>query len=96
MSDVADQWREWIDQVCAAVGVDPDAVRPGEVLGLAGVVSREVVRPMAPVSAFIWGLAVATHPDADPESLRVALLDCARSHPGTFPSPGVDVPPATR
>ena len=86
MSETADQWREWIDQVCAAVGVDPDDVRPGDVLGLAGVVSREVVRPMAPVSAFIWGLAVASHPEADPAALRSALLDCARGSSGRAPS----------
>ena len=55
-------------------------------LGLAGVVSREVVRPMAPVSAFIWGLAVASHPEADPAALRSALLDCARGSSGRAPS----------
>ena len=80
MSDAATQWHEWLDQVCAAVGVDPGAVPVGEVLGLAGSVSRDVVRPMAPVSAFVWGLAVAAHPDADPARLRRAILDCAAAH----------------
>ncbi len=96
MSDVAERWRTWIDQVCGAVGVDPDAVPVGEVLGLAGTVSHEVMRPMAPVSAFIWGLAVATHPDADPDALRAALLDCARSRSGDSPPARGEVSPRTR
>ena len=86
MSDVATQWREWIDQICAAVDVDPGGVPVGAVLGLAGSVSRDVVRPMAPVSAFIWGLAVASHPDADPDRLRRAILDAAAAHRAATPA----------
>ena len=93
MSDAATQWHEWLDQVCAAVGVDPVAVPVGEVLGLAGSVSRDVVRPMAPVSAFIWGLALASHPDADPARLRRALLDCAATQ---RPLSGASQPPVPR
>ena len=83
MSDAASQWQEWLDQICGAVGVDPAVVPVGEVLGLAGSVSRDVVRPMAPVSAFIWGVAVAAHPDADPAGLRRAILDCAAAQHGS-------------
>lgn len=86
MSDAATHWHEWLDQVCGAVGVDPADVPVGEVLGLAGSVSRDVVRPMAPVGAFIWGLAVASHADADPELLRRAILECAAAQRPVTPS----------
>ena len=36
-------------------------------------VSHTGARPMAPVSAFVLGLAIGAHADADPEALRVAL-----------------------
>ena len=38
---------------------------------------REVVRPMGPVAAYLWGVAVATHPDADPAELRRAIAAAA-------------------
>jgi len=86
VSDVATRWQEWIDQICAAVGVDPARVPVGDVLGLAGSVSRDVVRPMAPVSAFIWGLAVSSQPEAEPARLRAAILDCAAAQRPVSPA----------
>ena len=69
-----EQWRPWIDEVCQAVDVDSAEVDVPAILDLAGTVSREFLRPMAPVSTYPWGLAMAAHPEADPAGLREAIL----------------------
>jgi len=68
------RWQAWVDDVCAAMGVDASLVSVGAVHGLSGVIARDFVRPMAPVSAFIWGVACARHPEADPARLREAIV----------------------
>ncbi|HEX2857338.1 MAG TPA: DUF6457 domain-containing protein [Propionibacteriaceae bacterium] len=70
----AGRWQAWIEEVCTAMGVDPRLVNLDEVHALSGVVARDVVRPMAPVSAFIWGVACARHPGSDPSQLRDAIV----------------------
>lgn len=67
-------WGPWIGEVCASVGVDAAEVDIEDVHALTQVVARDFLRPMAPVSAYIWGLARAQHPDADPDQLREAIL----------------------
>lgn len=71
----AQAWAPWIAEVAEAVGVDADAP-VAELMELSGRVSREFLRPMAPVSTFLWGLARATHPDADPIELADTILSC--------------------
>ncbi len=67
-------WRDWIAEVCAAVGVDPEAVSVADIHDLTRAVAHDFVRPMAPVSAYLWGLARAAHPDADPADLRDRIV----------------------
>lgn len=52
-------WQPWVDAVCASVDVDPSLVDMARVQRLTRAVSRAVARPMAPVSAYLLGLAQA-------------------------------------
>ncbi|SNY58497.1 DUF6457 domain-containing protein [Paractinoplanes atraurantiacus] len=66
----------WIKVVGAELGIDPAEVPTGAVLGLAKDVAHNVVRPGAPVSAYLIGLAVGR--GADPaeavEKVRALAL----------------------
>lgn len=67
-------WAEWIHDVAAAVGVSDADVSVQDLMELSSAVSSRFTRPMAPVSAFLWGYARALAPDADPRSLAAAIL----------------------
>ncbi len=69
-------WQPWIDHVCSAMGVDPALVDARAIHDLTGEVARVGERPMAPVSAHLWGVAVGAGADAD--AAGAALLDAAR------------------
>lgn len=49
--------QEWSDELAAALGLDPEVIDVDEILGMTGVVAHAVVRPAAPMSAFLVGLA---------------------------------------
>ena len=70
----ASRWQEWVESVCAVVGVEPRLVSIDDIHGLSGIIARDFVRPMAPVSAFIWGIAQGRHPGIDPRALRDAII----------------------
>lgn len=56
--DPAEQrWHAWIEEACAAVGVDPEHVAVRPILALTKTIAHEFERPMAPVGAYILGLA---------------------------------------
>lgn len=67
-------WAPWIREVAASVGVSDAQVSVGDLMELAGAVSQRFTRPMAPVSAFLWGYARGSDPDADPHDLVDAIL----------------------
>jgi hypothetical protein len=48
----------WTAAACAELGLDPAAVDQRTILDLARVVAHQVDRPAAPVTAFLFGLAV--------------------------------------
>lgn len=62
----------WVADLCAALGVEREAVVTADVLALAGDAAHAVVRPAAPVTTFVVGyaagLAVARGQSA-PEAL---------------------------
>ena len=68
-------WAVWVEHVAAALEVDASGVSPRAVHDLTGQVAARYQRPMAPVSAYLWGLAIATHPDRDPGELARVILD---------------------
>ena len=72
-------WRPFIDKACEAVGVDPALVDTDAILTMTREIAHAGARPMAPVSAFIWGLAVGR--GGDPEYLRRVLEDAASAAP---------------
>ncbi|HQF03674.1 MAG TPA: DUF6457 domain-containing protein [Phycicoccus sp.] len=51
-------WHDWIVEACAALDVDPDLVDVKAIHGLTKRIAHEYERPMAPVGAYILGLAV--------------------------------------
>lgn len=67
-------WRGWIDAVGEAVGVPTEGVHVADVHALTRVVAHELARPLAPVSAYLWGMACAAHPDRDPADLRDVIV----------------------
>lgn len=64
----------WVDHVSTELGVDPDAVDVGVLLSMTKTVAHDVVRPAAPITCFIAGLAAAGgNPDALGETIDKIL-----------------------
>ena len=68
MAEDRSAWRPFIERACRAVGVDASTIDEDLVLDLTAVIAREGERPMAPVGAYILGLAVGA--GGDPVELR--------------------------
>ena len=67
------EWRPFIERACEAVGVDAAGVDEDLILELTARIAHEGERPMAPVGAYILGLAVAA--GGDPVELRAKIED---------------------
>ncbi|RKN14628.1 hypothetical protein D7147_28140 [Micromonospora musae] len=70
---------DWVTAACAELGLDPAQVPVPAVLNLAKDVAHQVLRPGAPVSAFLLGLAVGR--GADPTETAERLSALAASWP---------------
>ncbi len=82
MSDLDDAaWRPWVEHVAAALGVLPGDVDIDIdfIHALTQVVAHEFQRPMAPVSAYVLGLAAALHPERSLDDLRDEIVRVIRS-----------------
>jgi hypothetical protein len=66
--------QEWVAAAGAELGLDPAEVPVGVVLGLARDVAHQVVRPGAPVSAYLMGLAVGRGADPAETAARLSAL----------------------
>ncbi|WP_174521120.1 DUF6457 domain-containing protein, partial [Kribbia dieselivorans] len=64
-ANYATELEPWILQACATVGVDPRLVDVDRVHTLTGRVAEGLERSMAPISAFIVGLALGRGPGQD-------------------------------
>ncbi len=64
-------WDSWVAEACTATGVDPALVDIDEILAMTRVVAHRFDRPMAPVSSFILGAALAC--GGSPDDLRRRL-----------------------
>lgn len=73
---------EWIDAVRDALDLDP--VDTKLILDMARDVAHGVMRPAAPLSAYLLGLAVGR--GAEPRQAAAAISDLARAWPSP-PSP---------
>lgn len=56
--DVPEGLREWVAFAAPRLGIDAAEVPLDDLLGMTGVVAHGVVRPAAPVSSYLLGLAV--------------------------------------
>lgn len=70
---------DWVTAACAELDLDPAQVPVPAVLDLAKDVAHQVLRPGAPVSAYLLGLAVGR--GADPADAAVRLSALAASWP---------------
>ncbi|WP_203937871.1 DUF6457 domain-containing protein [Spirilliplanes yamanashiensis] len=66
---------EWVAAACAELGLDPADVPVPLVLDLARDVARGVLRPGAPVTAYLLGVAVGR--GADPQAAGGRLTELA-------------------
>lgn len=84
MSDLEEsraRWQDWIVDACASVGVDPALVDVAAVHDLTKRIAHDFERPMAPVGAFVLGLALGrAGAGADAPALRQALDDSVARH----------------
>jgi hypothetical protein len=69
---------EWVAAACAELGIDPADADNGLVLDLARDVAHHVLRPAAPVTAYLLGLAVGRGADAAAAAARLTVLAKAR------------------
>jgi hypothetical protein len=69
----------WIDAVCTELGLEPSEVSTKAVLDVARDVAHQVVRPGAPVSAYLMGIAVGQ--GADPSDVAERLTALALAWP---------------
>lgn len=74
-------WEDYVDRACAAVGIERSLVDIDGILGMTREVAHAGARPMAPVSAFLLGLAVGREPGADIDYLIRVVEDAATAAP---------------
>jgi hypothetical protein len=83
---------DWVAQVCAMLGIDaPDQAQTGAVLDVAREVAHGVLRPAAPLSAYLMGVAVGRGVDAVAAAAAITELVRART-PGPTSATGVAGP----
>jgi hypothetical protein len=69
----------WIADACQELGLRPDDVKAKAVLDVARDVAHQVIRPGAPISAYLMGVAVGR--GADPSDVAARLSAMALSWP---------------
>ena len=81
---VAEQeWHDWIQEACTALGVDPAAVDVAGIHALTRDIAHDVARPMAPVGSYLLGLAVGARAARGEPVDQGALTGAIRA---TFPA----------
>lgn len=69
------EWDEWIAEVAGRLGVDPATVNVPLIHDLTREIAHRFQRPMAPVGAYLMGLALGAALGEDPGADAGALLD---------------------
>jgi hypothetical protein len=82
MNDI-DVLNAWVEAAGRKLGLDPATVPTNAILDLARDVARGVVRPGAPVTAYLMGVAVGR--GADPADVADRLTELALSWPTPAP-----------
>ncbi|WP_262285058.1 DUF6457 domain-containing protein [Micromonospora sp. MA102] len=65
---------DWVTAACAELGLDPAEVPVPTVLDLARDVAHQVLRPGAPVTAYLLGMAVGRGADPAAAAARLGAL----------------------
>ncbi|MET8089562.1 DUF6457 domain-containing protein [Micromonospora sp. NPDC005220] len=65
---------DWVTAVCAELELDPAGVPVPAVLDLARDVAHQVLRPGAPVTAYLFGVAVGRGADPADAAARLSAL----------------------
>jgi hypothetical protein len=73
-SQVTERGGPWVREVCAALDIPAASVDIPRILDLTREISHRKTRPLGPVGAFILGMALGRHPDADPQALHDQIL----------------------
>ncbi|MER7418636.1 DUF6457 domain-containing protein [Micromonospora peucetia] len=68
---------DWVTAACAELDLDPAQVPVPAVLDLARDVAHQVLRPGAPVTAYLLGMAVGRGADPVGAAARLAALAAA-------------------
>ena len=68
---------DWTAAACAELGLDQAAVDMRQVLDLARDAAHRVERPAAPITTFLFGLAVGSGTPADDVAARLRALAAA-------------------
>ncbi|WP_305788638.1 DUF6457 domain-containing protein [Symbioplanes lichenis] len=79
---------EWLGAAAAELGLAPEDVRRDLILDVARDVAHNVVRPGAPVTAYLLGLAVGR--GADPAEAAARLSALATAWPAEAKTPAAD------
>lgn len=69
---------DWVATIAAELGVDPALVEVDEILDLASVAAHNVVRPAAPLTTFMAGLA-AGRAGATTDDVRAAIATATQA-----------------
>lgn len=72
--DDEELWERWLGPATEALGQDRQAVPVKDLLRLTAVIAHGVDRPMAPVSAYLAGLAVGGGADVEEVLKRLTGL----------------------
>lgn len=75
-TDDPELWHAWLKEAAAEVGAEVDEIPIEALLDLAAAVAYDVARPMAPVTAFVAGLAAGR--GADGEQATRTLTELAK------------------
>ncbi|MEU4557370.1 DUF6457 domain-containing protein [Actinoplanes sp. NPDC023936] len=65
---------DWLAAVGAELGVRPEEIPTGELLDVARDVAHNVLRPGAPVTAYLMGLAVGRGADPAGAAAKISAL----------------------
>lgn len=83
---------DWVTAACVELGLDPAQVPVPAVLDLARDVAHQVLRPGAPVTAYLLGLAVGRGADPADAVARLSALagawpvELGADHPDETPA----------
>jgi hypothetical protein len=64
----------WVEAAGRELGLEPGVIRTKQILDVARDVAHQVIRPGAPVSAYLMGVAVGRGADPDDVAERLQAL----------------------